>query len=181
MALDGVTSFGRWKDVKNACKRLRNSPTFGGISSVQWRKVGGSWRLKICFHRLLRVQIEIEQLYCVNCCVSRTNTLCALQLSYGSPACLAAALRTPENTQKLHEKWTCRILSFWRCGSRAILFFVGQPCGVVNSTLRLSCETQKFVVADRRTAAVRLMWNRLLETLENLRAFIRDVRYLSKD
>ena len=27
------------KDVKNACKRLRNSPTFSWISSAQWRKV----------------------------------------------------------------------------------------------------------------------------------------------
>ena len=38
MALDGVTSFGRLKDVKNTCKRLQNSPSFGGMSSVQWRK-----------------------------------------------------------------------------------------------------------------------------------------------
>ena len=33
MALDGVTSFLRLKDVKNACKRLPNSPKFDGISS----------------------------------------------------------------------------------------------------------------------------------------------------
>ena len=31
MAFDGVTSFWHLNDVKNACKRLRNSPTFGGI------------------------------------------------------------------------------------------------------------------------------------------------------
>ena len=35
MALDGVTSFLRLEDVKNTCKCLRNSPTFGGTSSVQ--------------------------------------------------------------------------------------------------------------------------------------------------
>ena len=63
MALDGETLFWRLKDVQNACKRLRNSPKFGGISSVQYRKVGRSWRLQICFHRLLWVRIEIDQLY----------------------------------------------------------------------------------------------------------------------
>ena len=31
MALDGVTSFLRLKDVKNACKRLRNSPRLAGF------------------------------------------------------------------------------------------------------------------------------------------------------
>ena len=35
MVLDGLTSFLRLKDVKNACKCSRNSPTFGGVSSVQ--------------------------------------------------------------------------------------------------------------------------------------------------
>ena len=42
MVLDGVTSFLRLKDVTNACIRMRHSPTLGGISSVQWRKVGRS-------------------------------------------------------------------------------------------------------------------------------------------
>ena len=41
MGLDGVTLFLRLKDVTNTCKRMRHSPTIGGISSVQWRKVGG--------------------------------------------------------------------------------------------------------------------------------------------
>ena len=50
------------KDVINTCKRLRNSPAFGGISSAQWRKVGRNWRLQICFHCLLWVRIEIDQL-----------------------------------------------------------------------------------------------------------------------
>ena len=41
----------------------------GGSSSVQWRKVGRSWRLRMCFRRLLCVRIEIDQLQCVNCWV----------------------------------------------------------------------------------------------------------------
>ena len=40
MALDGVTSFLRLKDVTNTCKRMQHSPTIGRISSVQWGKVG---------------------------------------------------------------------------------------------------------------------------------------------
>ena len=42
MTLDDVTSFLRMKDVTNACKRVRRSLSIGGISSVQWRKVGRS-------------------------------------------------------------------------------------------------------------------------------------------
>ena len=42
MALDSGTSFLRLKDVTNACKHMRHSPTIGGNSSVQWRKVGRS-------------------------------------------------------------------------------------------------------------------------------------------
>ena len=42
MSLDGVTSFLRLKDVTYSCKRMRHSPTIGGVSSVQWRKVGRS-------------------------------------------------------------------------------------------------------------------------------------------
>ena len=42
MALDSVTSFLRLKDVTNTCKHNTHSPTIGGISSVQWRKVGRS-------------------------------------------------------------------------------------------------------------------------------------------
>ena len=35
VALDGVTLFLRFKDITNTCKRVRHSPTIGGISSVQ--------------------------------------------------------------------------------------------------------------------------------------------------
>ena len=38
MALDGVTSFLRLKDVTITCKRMRRSLSIGGSSSVQWRK-----------------------------------------------------------------------------------------------------------------------------------------------
>ena len=68
-ALDGVTSFLRLKDVTITCKRMRRSLSIGGSSSVQWRIVGGSWRLRMCFRRLLCVRIEIDQLQCVNCWV----------------------------------------------------------------------------------------------------------------
>ena len=39
MAFNGVTSFILLKDVKNTCKLMRNSPTIGGISSVQWENL----------------------------------------------------------------------------------------------------------------------------------------------
>ena len=42
MALDGVTSFLRLKDVTNTCKRMRRGLSIGGSSLVQRRKVGGS-------------------------------------------------------------------------------------------------------------------------------------------
>ena len=69
MALDGVTSFLRLKDVTITCKRMRRSLSIGGSSSLQWRKVGRSWRLRMFFHRLMSVRIEIDQLQCVNCWV----------------------------------------------------------------------------------------------------------------
>ena len=69
MALDGVTSFLRLKDVTITCKGMRRSLSIGGSSSVQWRKVGRNWRLRTCFRRLLCVRIEIDQLQCVNCWV----------------------------------------------------------------------------------------------------------------
>ena len=37
MALDGVASFLRFKDVTNTCKRMRRGLSIGGSSSVQWR------------------------------------------------------------------------------------------------------------------------------------------------
>ena len=66
MAFDGVTSFLRLKYVTITCKRMRRSLSIGGSSSVQWRKDGRSWRLQMCFRRLLWVRIEIDQLQCVN-------------------------------------------------------------------------------------------------------------------
>ena len=69
MALDGVMSFLRLKDVTITCKRMWRSLNIGGSSFVQWRKVGRSWRLRMCFRRLLCVRIEIDQLHCVNCWV----------------------------------------------------------------------------------------------------------------
>ena len=39
MALDGVTSFLRLKDVTNTCKRKRRGLSIGGSSSVQRRKL----------------------------------------------------------------------------------------------------------------------------------------------
>ena len=53
----------------NTCKRMRRGLSIGGSSSVQRRKVGRSWRLHICFRRLLCIKIEIDQLQCVICCV----------------------------------------------------------------------------------------------------------------
>ena len=40
MALDGVMSFLRLKDVTNICKRMRRGLSIGRSSSVQRRKVG---------------------------------------------------------------------------------------------------------------------------------------------
>ena len=42
MALDGVISFLRLKDVTNTTKRMRRSLSIGGSSSVQWWKAGRS-------------------------------------------------------------------------------------------------------------------------------------------
>ena len=63
MALDGVTSFLRLKNVTITRKRMRRSLSIGGSSSVQWRKVRKSSRLQMCFRCLLcSVRIEIDQL-----------------------------------------------------------------------------------------------------------------------
>ena len=69
MALDGVTSFLRFKDVTIACKSMWHSLSIGGSSSVQWWTVRRSWRLWVSFRRLLCVRIEIDKLQCVNCWV----------------------------------------------------------------------------------------------------------------
>ena len=90
MALDGVKSFLRWKDVTYTWKYMRHNPTFGGISSVQWLKVGRSWSLQMYFRRLLCVKIETDQFYCVNCwviihcllvsCMNINHSCCALMI-----------------------------------------------------------------------------------------------------
>ena len=49
MALDCVTSFLRWKDVTNACKRMRRSLSIGGSSSVQWGKLEKAEDFKCVF------------------------------------------------------------------------------------------------------------------------------------
>ena len=88
MAVDGVASFLRLKDVTITCKGMRRSLRIGGSSSVQWRKVGRSWRLRMSFRRILCVRIEIDQLQCVNCwviihclsvsCTTINHSRCAL-------------------------------------------------------------------------------------------------------
>ena len=88
MALDGVSSFLRLKDVTITCKHMQRSLTIGGSSSIQWRRDGWSWRLQICFRRLLCVRIEIDQLRCANCwviihclsvsCTNINHSRCAL-------------------------------------------------------------------------------------------------------
>ena len=70
MALDGVTSFFlRMKGATIRCNHIWHSLSIGGSSSVQWRNVRRSWRLRMCFRRSLCVRIEIDQLQCVNCWV----------------------------------------------------------------------------------------------------------------
>ena len=69
---------------------MRRSLSIGGSSSVQWRKVGRSWRLRMYFRRLLCVRIEIDQLQCVNCwviihclsvsCTKINHSPCALMI-----------------------------------------------------------------------------------------------------
>ena len=46
MALDGVASFLRLKNVTITCKCMRHSLSIGGSSSVQWRKVGQLYKDK---------------------------------------------------------------------------------------------------------------------------------------
>ena len=90
IALEVVTPFLRLKDVTFTCKRMRRSLSIGGSSSVQWRKVGRSWRLRISFRRLLCVRIEIDQLQGMNCwviihclsvsCTKINHSRCALTI-----------------------------------------------------------------------------------------------------
>ena len=49
MALDGVTSFLRLKDVTNTCKRMRRGLSIGGSSSVQRGKLKEAEDFKFVF------------------------------------------------------------------------------------------------------------------------------------
>ena len=81
----------RWKDVTYTCKYMRNNPTFGVISSVQWWNVGRSWRLQMYFRRLLCLKRNRSALLrCVNCwviihclsisCTNINHLCCALMI-----------------------------------------------------------------------------------------------------
>ena len=121
MALDGVMSFLRLKDVTYTCKYMRHNPTIDGTSSVQWPKVGRSWRLQMYFRRLLCVKIEIDQLYCINCWVKihcrsvvRNWITCAVRswfdLFYNWPPNSELLLNSP----LLELIYFLIIASFWR-------------------------------------------------------------------
>ena len=49
IALDGVTSFLRLKDVTITCKGMRHSLRIGGSSSVQWGKLEEAEDFKCVF------------------------------------------------------------------------------------------------------------------------------------
>ena len=49
MALDGVTSFLRLKDVTNTCKRMRRGLSIGGSSSVKGGKLQEAEDFKFVF------------------------------------------------------------------------------------------------------------------------------------
>ena len=49
MALDGVTSFGRLKDVKNTCNRLRNSPALADFFQCNGGKLEDAEDFKSVF------------------------------------------------------------------------------------------------------------------------------------
>lgn len=67
-------------------------------------------------------------------------------------SCLASSKKRTEIPRKMNMPNSV----FDVAAAVRIHFFVGQPCGVVN-TMRLSCETHKLVIADRCTAVVKLM------------------------
>ena len=62
MALDGVTSFLRLKDVTNTCKRMRRGLSICGILQCKGRKLD-----EACLRRLLCIKIKIDQLQRVIC------------------------------------------------------------------------------------------------------------------
>ena len=63
VALDGVKSFLRLKDVTNTCKRMRRGLSIGGRSSVQRRKVGRAEDFKCVFVVYCAIKSK-----CVICC-----------------------------------------------------------------------------------------------------------------
>ena len=62
LKLDGVTSFLCVINIRNTCKRLRYSQTFGGISSMQWLKVGRIWRIQLLFFIVSCVSVSCKQI-----------------------------------------------------------------------------------------------------------------------
>ena len=88
-------------------------------------------------------------------------------------SCLTTALRALRLScilQKTHrnrkKNENVKYLVFDVAAAMRLYFFVGQSCGVVNNTLRLSCETQKFDVARRHVvrashgrSAVAVRWS----------------------
>ena len=105
----GVTSFLHLKDVTYTCKHMRNSPTIGRISSVQWRKVGSWWRLQMCFRRLLCVWIEIDLLKFVNCCVI-THCLSVSCMNINHLRCtLAISLQMTSKQWIIIQQFTARV------------------------------------------------------------------------
>ena len=93
---------------------------------------------------------SVIQTPCVSCS-SLAAALCVLQLS-----CVLQKMHKNRKENKHVES-----LVFDVAAALGPCFFVRQSCGVAHNTVRLPQETQKFFVADRCTAAVRLMSNGL--------------------
>ena len=112
---------------------MRRSLSIGGSSSVQWRKGGRSWRLRMCFRRLLCVRIEIDQLHCVNCwviihclsvsCTKINHSRCALviwsslqltskQWIITQQFTAGADLFLNSNTPRLYSQWLNSVI-YW--------------------------------------------------------------------
>ena len=68
MALDGVTSFLRLKDVTNTCKRMRRGLSIGGSLQCRGGNLEETEDFKFVFVVYLCNKIEIDQLQCVICC-----------------------------------------------------------------------------------------------------------------
>ena len=77
-------------------------------------------------------------------------------ISYSSLACLVAVVRPHKIARESQGKWTWWKVSFCCCGCRATLSL---RCWAKHR--RTTAKTQKYVIIDRCTAAVRLMWKRL--------------------